>query len=103
MWSTRRQELTAAALAAAVLAEELRWMRSRTTRGPDSSGLEKAWCEHRGALIARMEPRHVRMLGDSLRAVSSGESQDVERMRSRIEQLWELLWSERERFPAIPV
>ena len=52
-WATRRSELAASAVAASILAEELRHSNRRSPEdGSASIGrLEKAWDEHRDAFI----------------------------------------------------
>jgi hypothetical protein len=100
LWETRRQELTGAALAAAVLSDELH----RRAHGEKADALLDTWREHRDALVGHMRPGVFRGLAEDIRNVTDTDgSPGVTELKGRLDAATELLWERRERFPLIPL
>ena len=98
-WAGRRQELAGAAIATAVLAEELQ------REGLESAALRKTWREHRRWLVIHLSPRDYRLLGQAIRELDAGERSVLTdyNLVARVDALNELFWEEHEAFILVPL
>jgi len=95
-WATRRSELAAAGIAAAVLGEELRAMRLDDGTGSDGHrALRDAWQDQRRGLVLYLKPEQFRKLASSIYAPGGGGGRwDAAELTQRVDALHELFWKE---------
>lgn len=96
-WAGRRQELAGAAIATAVLAEELQ------RKDLESSALRKTWREHRRWLVIHLSPRDYRLLAGAIGNIGAGKDPSLSDLSSRVNALYDLFWEEHEAFILVPL
>jgi hypothetical protein len=95
-WSTRREELMAATVAATVLRDAARAAHHDPA---DPAALSDLWNEHRVALIRLITPADYEILSRSIKAGSRGDSGAV----AVFDRLTTLFWREHQAFILTPL
>lgn len=101
-WAERRSELAEAAVAAAVLAEELRQDKEAGAGGSSVTGL---WADHRRWLVIHLSPRDYRKLADAVKESTPEATAPLrgDDLIKRLDALHALFWEEHEAFILVPL
>lgn len=103
-WSTRRSELAQALVAAYVLAEELRLLRSRRVKAPaDFTRLRTVWDEHRSSFVLHMAPGDFHGLARSLPLGSDANGLSPDELIETVDALADLFWKEHQALIVVPL